>query len=211
MESDQKIGGRVKTSISKHIKGLIKKHFSKFGQGYLEQHFLSHYKSVRKKYEELDVVNAIHEYKVPLTTFSSASKNLPIAQPTGIAKALAGLAKAGLAGVQAHDLAKLLPPNPMEPVLNIMADIRAYFVTTIAYKQFMDNVPLTIDLDLVCGIKQDVLVVLYTSLGINGQDGHQICKELVQESPQVADKRADLQKKLERLEVASRELLLLGV
>ncbi|PPQ80108.1 LOW QUALITY PROTEIN: hypothetical protein CVT25_001476 [Psilocybe cyanescens] len=171
--------------------------------------FLSHYKSVREKYEEPDVMNAIHEYKVPLTAFSSASKNLPIAQPTGIAKALAGLAEAGLAGVQAHDLAKLLPPDPMEPALNIMADVRAYF--QVAYKRFTDNVPLAIDLDLVRGVKQDVLVVLYSTLGINGLDGHRICKELAQESPQIADKRIDLQKKLERLEVASGELLSLGV
>lgn len=188
--------------------------------------FLSHYKSAREKYEQPDVIGAIQRYKV--TSIPAPSSSRHVAEPTGIAKALAGLAEAGLSGVSAHDLAKLLPPDPMEPALNIMADVKAYFQGTslyhlftnhctdrlillVAYKRFIDNVPLAIDLDLVRGTEQDILVVLYSNLGINGLDGHRICMEFAQESPQVADRRADLQKKLERLEVASGELLSLGV
>ena len=52
-----------------------------------------------------------------------------------------------------------------------------------------------------------MLKELYSKLGINGEDGIRICRELAQESPQVADKRADLLRKLERLETASAQLL----
>jgi hypothetical protein len=46
---------------------------------------------------------------------------------TGMAKVLAGLAEIGIHGVKPEDLAKLIPPDAMEPALNIMADVRAYF------------------------------------------------------------------------------------
>ena len=52
-----------------------------------------------------------------------------------------------------------------------------------------------------------MLKELYSKLGINGEDGIRNCRELAQESPQVADKRADLLRKLERLETASAQLL----
>ena len=86
-------------------------------------------------------------------------------------------------------------------------DLTFYLV---AYKRFTDNVPLAIDLDLVRGVEKGVLLALYTNLGINGPEGSRICSEFAQESPQVADRRADLQKKLDRLESASGELLSLG-
>jgi hypothetical protein len=39
---------------------------------------------------------------------------------------LSGLSEIGIS-VKATELAKLLPPDPMEPALNIMASVRAYF------------------------------------------------------------------------------------
>ena len=78
---------------------------------------------------------------------------------------------------------------------------------TVAYKRFADNIPLAIDVELVRGVERNVLKELYSKLGVNGGDGARICRELAQESPQVADKRADLMKKLERLEIASSQLL----
>ena len=80
----------------------------------------------------------------------------------------------------------------------------------VAYKRFADNIPLAIDDVLVRGLERNILQALYTGLGINGPEGHRICKELAQESPQVADRRTDLAKKLERLEFASEELLSIG-
>lgn len=80
-----------------------------------------------------------------------------------------------------------------------------------AYKRFVDNVPLAIDCELVRGLETDILPTLYNGLGINGADGQRICKELLQESPHIADRREELQKKLERLSTASMELLQIGL
>lgn len=43
------------------------------------------------------------------------------------AQVLSGLSAIGIAGVKAIDLPKLLPSDPYEPALNIMACVRAYF------------------------------------------------------------------------------------
>lgn len=90
-----------------------------------------------------------------------------------------------------------------------MLELLLTFVTGIlvAYKRFSDNVPLAIDYELVRGVQRDVLKVLNSGLGIHGPDGHRICKEMVMESPHVADRRQELLKKLERLSVASSQLL----
>jgi hypothetical protein len=40
---------------------------------------------------------------------------------------MAGLAELGFHGLTVPDLAKLLPPDEMEPAINIMAEVRAYF------------------------------------------------------------------------------------
>lgn len=61
------------------------------------------------------------------------------------------------------------------------------------------------------GVGRDVLKVLYERLEVNGKHGHEVCKELVQESVQVADRRVDLNKRLERLETAQGELDSIGV
>ncbi|KAF8959975.1 P-loop containing nucleoside triphosphate hydrolase protein [Flammula alnicola] len=175
--------------------------------------FLSHYRGAREKYERADLIHAIQQYQKPSASTSnatiSARANSVPSQPTGIAKVLAGLAEIGMTGVKAEDLPKLLPPDRMEPALIIMADVRAYF--QVAYKRFTDTIPLAIDRELVRGVERDILRAIYSNLGVNGQDGIRICKELAQESPQVADRRVDLQKKLERLEIASQELLSIGV
>ena len=49
------------------------------------------------------------------------------------------------------------------------------------------------------GVERNVLGALN---GVTGPEGHEISKDLAQESLQIADRRADLGKKLERLEVA---------
>lgn len=51
-----------------------------------------------------------------------------VSPPVRIAKALAGLAEAGITGVNFADLAKMPPVDPIEPALKIMAEIRAYFL-----------------------------------------------------------------------------------
>ena len=79
-----------------------------------------------------------------------------------------------------------------------------------AYKRFADNVPQAIHHELIRGMKRDMLETLYSQLGLDGPEGYRICKDLAQESPQIAGRRLDLQKKIERLETASSRLLNVG-
>ena len=198
--------------------------------------FLAHYKGSREQHENTDLIKNIDAHNAPpsppppiifpsTTTAPPPKPAISFFQPS-VKNALASLAAIGLPGVKAEDLPKLLPPDQMEPALIIMADVRAYFQGAfffplylmvfsflgilVAYKRFADNVPLAIDLELVQGAEQNILSTLYSNLGINGQDGIRICKELAQESPQIADRRADLLKRLERLQLASDELLHVG-
>ena len=41
--------------------------------------------------------------------------------------AISSLARLGLRSVDASSLVALLPPDPMEPAIGIMAEVRAYF------------------------------------------------------------------------------------
>ncbi|KAJ7814534.1 P-loop containing nucleoside triphosphate hydrolase protein [Mycena olivaceomarginata] len=161
--------------------------------------FLSDYKSTREKAQNPVLVNAIEAHRLVSS---------PTAYP-GIAQVLVGLAAVGLNGIDAEDLVKLLPPDRMDPALNIMADVRAYF--QVAYKRIADNISLAIDHELVRGVWCDLLPTLYRGLGINGPEGLRICRELAQESPSIAGKREELLKRLERLEIASRELATVGL
>lgn len=86
--------------------------------------FLSYYKGARQKGESAMVMKTIQDY-VPGSTTTSRNSNSQA--PTGVAKILVGLAEIGMSGVNPEDLAKLLPPDQMEPALVIMADVRAYF------------------------------------------------------------------------------------
>jgi hypothetical protein len=57
------------------------------------------------------------------------------------------------------------------------------------------------------GLSRDLLPALLSGLKLNGPDAVEVCRELVQESRSLAVKRTELTKKLERLRMASIELL----
>ncbi|KAF8991460.1 P-loop containing nucleoside triphosphate hydrolase protein [Cyathus striatus] len=184
-----------------------------------KQKFLTHFKGARDRQANATAIDNINGYSPSPT--SATGKNMSQPQQYGISKVLTGLAEMGITGIQAEDLARLLPSDKMEPALVIMADVRAYFQGTglkyvadytspVAYKRFADNVALAIDYELVRGVNRDILKTLHTGLGINGPDGHRICKELAQESLNVSDRREELGKKLERLNTASEQLLHIG-
>ncbi|KAJ7215356.1 P-loop containing nucleoside triphosphate hydrolase protein [Mycena pura] len=170
--------------------------------------FLSYYKGARERKQNPSLASAIEGYNrrlpEPVNRYSTNSTPL-----IGLAQVLSGLAAFGLSNVKSEDLVKLLPPDRMDPALNIMADVRAYF--QVAYKRVTDDIPLAIDHELVRGVGKDLLATLYTGLGINGPDGQRICRELAQESPSIVGKREELLKRLERLETAGRELVHVGL
>jgi hypothetical protein len=49
------------------------------------------------------------------------------ADPGPVAQTLRGLAGLGLHGCQAEDIYKMLPRDEMEPAIEVMAGVRAYF------------------------------------------------------------------------------------
>jgi hypothetical protein len=72
-------------------------------------------------------------------------------------------------------------------------------------------VPLAIDHEFVLGIERDIELALYRGLKISGPDGIKICKDLLQEPPNISARREELQKKLDRLNTARMELMLVGI
>jgi GTP-binding protein EngB required for normal cell division len=171
----------------------------------LNTHYLADYKdkflAYYKGYREKDANGSLMEN---IQAHPDSNPTVPY----GVSKVLAGLVEAGVTGTKPSDLAKLLPVDQMEPALNIMADVRAYY--QVAYKRFTDNIPLAIDHELVRGLEQGLAAALYEGLGINGANSSRACKELMQESPHIAGRREELTKKRERLTVASQELLYIG-
>ncbi|THU86328.1 hypothetical protein K435DRAFT_868411 [Dendrothele bispora CBS 962.96] len=158
--------------------------------------FMAHYKGARHEHSNTMLMQQINSYSPP-TDPSSQDQN-------PVSKVLSGLVQVGMFGVKATDLPRLLS-DPMEPALDIMADVRAYF--QVAYKRFADNIPLAIDHELVRGLEKDILDILTSQLRIYSEaDGLQICKELAEENPRIAGRREELTKKLERIQAASREL-----
>ncbi|KAH6910213.1 P-loop containing nucleoside triphosphate hydrolase protein [Coprinopsis sp. MPI-PUGE-AT-0042] len=181
----------------------------------LNEHYLSDYKdkfmSFYKGAREKEIRGSI---SAQIEAFNRGADNQHSYQDQNeielgpVAQVLCGLAAMGMQGSKAEDIFKMLPRDKMEPAIDIMAHVRAYF--QVAYKRFTDNVPLAIDHEFVCGIKQDILPTMLSRLGLHGPEGHRICKDLAQESPQIADRRMDLEKKIERLETASSQLMNVG-
>jgi hypothetical protein len=116
-----------------------------------KDNFLSHYKGLRQ--QDLHTIhnNPMQKPSVPAlvltkgTSTGSGKDVFKFGNPTVVAPGsssqsqpslstdekvntvMAGLADLGFHGLTAADLAKLLPPDEMEPAINIMAEVRAYF------------------------------------------------------------------------------------
>jgi hypothetical protein len=86
--------------------------------------FLSNYKTAREKAQNPVLAAAIEGYRLA---------------PSGISQILSGLAALGLNDINADDLVKLLPPDRMDPALNIMSDVRAYFQGDLTFIPFMNS------------------------------------------------------------------------
>ncbi|KAI6107747.1 P-loop containing nucleoside triphosphate hydrolase protein [Pisolithus croceorrhizus] len=123
-------------------------------------------------------------------------------------KALSSLNELGIS-VKVDDLTRLLPADPLEVALGIMASVRGYF--QVAYKRFVDMVPLAIDYEMVRGLERGLDETLLEGLQITGKDAYERCVAMLQEPAAIASKRRELSMKMERLRVARTELKLLSV
>ena len=99
----------------------------------LNTHYFSDYKDkflalYRAWRIDTDLLSKLKQVETPATV-PQASPGFSRAHQDpyqSVNKVLSGLSEIGIS-VKATELAKLLPPDPMEPALNIMASIRAYF------------------------------------------------------------------------------------
>lgn len=76
-----------------------------------------------------------------------------------------------------------------------------------AYKRFVDNVPMGIDRTLVRGVTHGLEGVLLRGLGVNGPEGYKRCKMLLSETEEIAERRSELEKRRKRLILAKEELI----
>ncbi|KAF9222274.1 hypothetical protein BS17DRAFT_735704, partial [Gyrodon lividus] len=157
--------------------------------------FLAYYNGCR---QDSDLVSKLKSYPM-----SPRAPGFQVETHNAITKALVGSSELGMTAT-ASDLLKLLPPDPMEPALNIMAGVQAYF--QVAYKRFVDMVPIAIDYEIVLGLERGIDKALQDGLQITGPEGYSRCKTMLQELTSVASLRQDVQKKMERLQAARQEL-----
>lgn len=83
----------------------------------------------------------------------------------------------------------------------------AHHLRAVAYKRYIDNVPMTIDYGLVSGVNVDLVKTLYSGLGVRGAEGFERCRRLLEEPEDVSQRRDQLVKRRERLRRAREELL----
>ncbi|KAI5117953.1 hypothetical protein M0805_004718 [Coniferiporia weirii] len=118
---------------------------------------------------------------------------------------LIGLEKLGISGVTAQDLTKLLPMDPYEPALDIMATARAYL--QVSCGRFVDIVSLAVDYDFIQGIGRNMQSALYKSIIHGTGNAHQQFQALLEETPFASSQRKNLQRTRKRLEEAKVELM----
>ena len=76
----------------------------------------------------------------------------------------------------------------------------------VAYKRFVDNIPMCIDRTLLRGVTVDLGTTLLDGLAINGPGGYARCRKLLSEPGDVVERRSELEKRHQRLLLARKEL-----
>jgi hypothetical protein len=186
----------------------------------LNAHYYEDYKEKFHKYFK-SVFDANHDEGLGVNFHTFKSADAEEHQRDAMSEILRGLNTFGLSNVSPADLAKLLPPNHRESALKVMAEVRAYYqgslrfsafdlsvftIHAVAYKRFGDNVPLAVDREILRGLDSGIGPALFRGLGLGGENGHQKCKELLQEPPNTASRRTELQKKRDRLSTGKNHL-----
>ena len=126
-----------------------------------------------------------------------------------------------LLGVHVASISKE-PWNPTQNALEIMATVHAYFqgrcfapkavkllrifTRQVAYKRVVDNVPLTVDRELVRIKKRDFHEAIILGLEITGPDARKRCEVFLAEKREIIELRKELKIRLERLLEVQKEL-----
>jgi thymidylate synthase ThyX len=166
----------------------------------LSEKWLAYYKIVRKR--KLDRAPTVYE-PVAISPYHRGE--------SPESKALRALAEAGYTSLSIPDLARLLPPDSREKELIVMADVRAYY--HVAYKRIIDHIPLTIEHALHHALAEQLSQSLLTSLltdVASGPNFSERMNELVSEDASIAQRRAALSTRKQRLSDIRRRLVTFG-
>ncbi|KAI0245062.1 P-loop containing nucleoside triphosphate hydrolase protein [Lactifluus subvellereus] len=225
----------VQKELNGRVRLLVEAHFSQYAHGHLKQAVMDivqnhvqgcadaagrHIEALLEDEHEPFTMNEHYylEYRANFFAYYKGARNRAKSNfirnledhrdqdmMTALNEAMSSLTRMGLQAVKAPSLASLLPPDPMEPAVGIMADVRAYF--QIAYKRFVDNVPMGIDRTMLRGMIAGLKEVLLKGLAISGPDGYQRCRTLLSEPEDIVERRSELQKRRQRLMSARKELV----
>ncbi|KAF8510028.1 hypothetical protein JB92DRAFT_3119326 [Gautieria morchelliformis] len=100
-----------------------------------------------------------------------------------------------------NDLHRLLPDDDLEPALDVIASVRAYF--QVAFKCFIDLVPLEVDSEFIRGFARTIRNALIVGFDIKSPER---CASWLQDSPQGVGRRKELLSTKQRVEAARVEL-----
>lgn len=89
--------------------------------------FLAYYRGHRQSDTSGNLTSRLKRYNAYSSVTTGQIKPQPTEFDQSVSKVLSGLSKVGINGVKSTDLYKLLPSDPYEPALDIMATVRAYF------------------------------------------------------------------------------------
>ncbi|KAF8510018.1 hypothetical protein JB92DRAFT_3119320 [Gautieria morchelliformis] len=97
-----------------------------------------------------------------------------------------------------NDLHRLLPDDDLEPALDVVASVRAYF--QVAFKRFIDLVTLEVDSEFVRGFDRTIRNALFVGLDIKSSER---CASWLQDSPEGVGRRKELLATKQRVELSS--------
>ncbi|KIM19796.1 hypothetical protein M408DRAFT_334259 [Serendipita vermifera MAFF 305830] len=118
--------------------------------------------------------------------------------------ALVHLAEMGLNDVQKDDLLRLIPSDSADTAIEIMAEVRAYY--QVAFKRFVDYIPMIIDFELLKGFDRTLDDALFKGMALGEDQLRQRCEAFLKEDPAIVRRRELLHRDLERFESALYDL-----
>ncbi|KIM31728.1 hypothetical protein M408DRAFT_327179 [Serendipita vermifera MAFF 305830] len=232
----QKLFESMKRQFLKELKALITTHFSNFTTGGLQDAILrivtrqleacsnqaqkKMQECIALEHEEPATVNEhyLADYKRKYQARYSATRHLHKQRGANLerfikdefrdtnvmADAVHNLHQMGFEGIDKDKLLCLLPPDEADEAIEIMSEVRAYY--QVAFKRFVDNIPMILDFELLKGFNRTISNVLFKELEMSGKDADMRSSGYLEEDPTMVRRREALEQDLQRLEAALADL-----
>ncbi|KIM31730.1 hypothetical protein M408DRAFT_237585 [Serendipita vermifera MAFF 305830] len=165
----------------------------------INEHYLADYK--RKFHARYKAARQIHiSYSSNLQTLVNGGYQ----NSSVMHSALDYLRQMGLDNVKKDDLLRLIPADAADDAIEIMSEVRAYY--QVAFKRFVDYIPMIIDFELLKGFDRTLGDALFEGLALGDDQLRQRCSAFLKEDPGVVRRRESLYQDLERFESALDDL-----